>query len=84
MTASGRPDPRLVWIDVAVKVGTVALLGWAMLNPDLPQFTSKAFTGRALAYPIALLVVPVAWWIVGRPRGIAFPVVVDILLGCRS
>jgi hypothetical protein len=70
-----------VWVDVAIKVATVGLLAWAVLNPDLPQFTSKAFTGRALGYPVALLVVPVAWWIVGRPRGIAFPVVVDILLG---
>ena len=50
------PDRRLVAIDVAVKVATIVLLAWAVLNPDLPQFTGKAFTGRALAYPIALLV----------------------------
>ena len=68
-------------VDVAIKVATVILLAWAVLNPDLPQFTSKAFTGRAIAYPIALLVLPVAWWLLGRPRGMAFPVGADILLG---
>jgi len=68
-------------VDIAIKVATVALLVWALLNPDLPQFTGKAFTGRAIAYPIALLVLPAIWWIVGRPRGIAFPVAADILLG---
>ena len=83
MIHGARPgvDRRLVWLDVATKVATVGLLVWAVVNPDLPQFSSKAFTGRALGYPIALLIVPVAWWIVGRPRGAVFPVVVDILLG---
>jgi hypothetical protein len=71
----------LLAVDVAIKVATVALLMWAVLNPDLPQFTGKAFTGRAIAYPIALLVLPVAWWLLGRPRGMAFPVGADILLG---
>lgn len=66
-------------IDAAMKVATILLLAWAVLNPELPQFTGKAFTGRALAYPVALAVVPVGWWLLGRPRGIAFPVVVDIL-----
>ena len=70
-----------LWVDVAIKVGTVALLAWAVLSPDLPQFTGKAFTGRAIAYPLALLVLPVAWWVLGRHRGTVFPVVADILLG---
>ncbi len=70
-----------LWVDVAIKVVAVALLAWAVLNPDLPQFTGKAFTGRAIAYPVALLVLPVGWWVLGRPRGIAFPVVADILIG---
>ncbi len=68
-------------VDVAIKVATVVLLAWAVLSPDLPQFTGKAFTGRAIAYPIALLVLPAAWWLLGRPRGMAFPVGADILLG---
>ena len=74
------PDRRLLAIDVAVKVATVALLAWAVASPDLPQFSGKAFAGRALAYPIALLVLPVAWWLRGRGR-LSYPVVADILLG---
>jgi hypothetical protein len=70
-----------LWVDVAIKVGTVALLAWAVLSPDLPQFTGKAFMGRAIAYPLALLVLPVAWSVLGRPRGMVFPVAADILLG---
>jgi hypothetical protein len=67
-------------IDVAVKLGTIALLALALLAPELPQFQGKAFAGRAIAYPIALAVVPIAWWLLGRGRA-AFPVATDILLG---
>jgi hypothetical protein len=67
-------------VDVAIKVATVALLAWALLNPDLPQFSGKAFLGRALAYPIALIALPVAWWLRGRGR-LPYPVAADILLG---
>lgn len=67
-------------VDGAVKLATVGLLAWAVLSPDLPQFQGKAFTGRAIAYPIALLVLPVGWWLLGRRR-IPFPVVADILFG---
>jgi hypothetical protein len=74
-------DRRLIAVDVAIKVATVGLLVWAVLSPDLPQFSGKAFTGRAVAYPIALLVLPVAWWVFGRRRGLPFPVAADILLG---
>jgi hypothetical protein len=71
----------LVAVDLAVKAATILLLAWAVLNPELPQFEGKAFTARALAYPIALAVVPALWWLFGRSRGMAFPVVPDILLG---
>lgn len=74
-------DPRgWLWLDVAIKAATVALLAWAVANPDLPQFQGKAFIGRALAYPVALLVLPVGWWLVARPR-IPFPVIPDVLIG---
>jgi hypothetical protein len=74
------PDRRLLAVDVAIKVATVVLLAWAVANPDLPQFSGKAFTGRALAYPIALLVLPVGWWLFARDR-LPYPVAADILLG---
>ena len=67
-------------IDLAIKVVTVGLLGWAILNPDLPQFQGKAFAGRAIAYPVALLIIPLGWWVFGS-RTIPFPVAADILFG---
>jgi len=77
---SSRVPRGWLWLDVAIKVATVALLAWAVASPDLPQFQGKAFTGRALAYPVALLAVPVAWWLFAR-RTIPYPVVPDILIG---
>jgi len=59
---------------------TVALLGFAVLNPDLQQFEGKAFAGRAVIYPAALLLVPLGWWVFGY-RTIAFPFAADILFG---
>ena len=77
VSPSSRP---LIAVDIAVKVVTVGLLAWAILNPGLPQFEGKAFTGRAIAYPIALLAVPIGWWLLGRRR-IPYPVAADILFG---
>ncbi len=77
--SSGSISRPLLIVDVGVKAATVGLLAWAVLNPDLPQFTGKAFTGRAVAYPVALVVVPIGWWQFGRSR-IAYPVGADILL----
>jgi hypothetical protein len=80
---SSKP-PRVsgAWLalDVLVKLATIALLAWAIVSPDLPQFQGKAFTGRAVAYPIALLATPVAWWLFARRR-IQFPVIPDMLIG---
>jgi hypothetical protein len=70
---------ELLATDIAVKIATIGLLAWAVLNPDLPQFQGKAFTGRAIAYPVALVAVPVLWWMLAR-RHLPFPVAVDILI----
>jgi hypothetical protein len=53
-----------------------------VLAPDLPQFEGKAWLGRALAYPISALIVPVAWLLVQRRRGrpVDYPYTLDILL----
>ena len=50
--------------------------------PDLPQFEGKAWLGRALAYPISALIVPIGWWIVCRKRGrrVPYPYAMDILV----
>jgi hypothetical protein len=67
-------------VNVAVKAATIVLLLVALASPDLPQFQGKAFLGRALLYPIALAVVPVAWWVFGRGR-MRYPIAADILIG---
>ena len=58
----------------------MALLVFAVARPDLPQFAGKAMTGRAIGYPLAALVVPVAWWLLGRRRGTPYPYAVDVLV----
>ena len=67
-------------IDIGIKAATIALLALAILAPDLPQFQGKALAGRAVVYPVALLAVPLLWWLYGRRR-LAFPVATDILIG---
>jgi hypothetical protein len=75
----GRRFQVLLAVDVAVKAATLALLLVALSLPELPQFQGKAFAGRAIAYPIALAIVPVVWLLLRRP--IRYPVVPDILIG---
>jgi hypothetical protein len=75
----GRRFRVLLAVDVAIKASTIVLLLVALGLPDLPQFQGKAFAGRAIAYPIALAIVPVAWLLLRRP--IPYPVVPDILFG---
>ena len=64
----------------AVKAALVILLALPLLFPDWPQYEGKAMAGRALAYPIAMLVVPAIWALVYRRRGAAYPHDVDFLL----
>jgi hypothetical protein len=65
--------------DIALKAALVGLLVFALASPDLPQFHGKSMTGRAIGYPVAALIVPVAWWLLSRRRPRRFPVAVDIL-----
>jgi hypothetical protein len=71
---------RLFWliVDIALKLALVGLLLMAVLFPHLPQFEGKAMGGRALAYPLAALVVPAAWFIGFRKY--RYPIAIDILL----
>jgi VanZ family protein len=68
------------WLDVAVKASLVGLLVFAVARPDLPQFHGKAMLGRAFTYPIAALIVPVAWWLLSRSRRREYPYALDVLL----
>ena len=70
----------LLALDLAVKLALFALLIYAAARQDLPQFHGKSLTGRAIAYPIAALIVPVTWWVLSRRRAIRYPFVVDILI----
>jgi hypothetical protein len=69
-----------LWLDLAVKALLIGLLAFAVARPDLPQFEGKAMLGRALTYPIAALIVPVAWWLLSRSRPRDYPYALDVLL----
>jgi hypothetical protein len=71
---------RALALDLAVKLALLALLVYAVSHQDLPQFHGKSMTGRAIAYPVAALVVPLGWWLLSRRRRVAYPVAVDILI----
>jgi hypothetical protein len=67
-------------VDLALKALLVALLLFGAFS-GLERFEGKAFGGRLATYPIAALVVPVAWWLVRRRRAaIPYPYALDILL----
>jgi hypothetical protein len=68
-----------LWIDVALKAALIVQLLLAVAAPDLPQFEGKAFTGRAIVYPLAVLLVPAVWWLLRRRRAIEYPYTLDIL-----
>jgi hypothetical protein len=64
--------------NAGLKLALVGLLAFAAARQDLPQFHGKSMTGRAVAYPVAALIVPVAWWLTGRRR--PYPHLVDMLV----
>ena len=68
----------LVALDVAAKAALIALLLHALLNPDLQQYADKAMQWRVLTYPLAVMVIPVGWWLFWRIR--PFPVISDLLV----
>jgi hypothetical protein len=70
---------RALWVDIAVKAALIGQLFVAVTWPDLPQFEGKAFAGRAIAYPVAVMIVPVVWWFLNRRRPVSYPYALDIL-----
>lgn len=71
------PRGRVFWLNVGVKAALVALLAFGAFS-GLEQFEGKAFGWRLLGYPIAAVVVPLGWWLAGRPP--PYPYALDILL----
>lgn len=55
-------------LNVAAKLLLVALLLYAVANPEMPRFAGKAMGIRAVLYPLATLLVPLGWRLRGRPR----------------
>ena len=73
-------DPAVLVTDLAVKVATLALIAVALAFPDWDRFADKAMAGRAVAYPLGLLVVPVGWLLARRRHpGTRFPALADLL-----
>jgi hypothetical protein len=68
-----------LWVDLGLKAALVGQLLVAVARPDLPQFEGKAMAGRAIVYPLAVLVVPAVWWLLSRRRPVAYPYALDIL-----
>lgn len=71
------------WLNIALKLALVALLLVAVAFPDAPQFHAKGFGVRLATYPLAALVVPVAWLVFRRVRPSSqahYPYATDILV----
>jgi hypothetical protein len=82
------PMPRLsllLTIDAALKLALVALLAFGAFS-GLQQFEGKAFGSRLIAYPVAVLVLPIAWRLFDRRQpldaapGRPYPYLADILI----
>ena len=75
---SARP---VLLVDLGVKAALVGLLVLAVTRPGLPQFDGDTYAvWRAGLYPVTLLVVPVGWALLARPRAVPFPYAVDVLI----
>ena len=61
------------WAPAAVLGLTVVQLGVGTFAGSLQQFEGKAFGARLVAYPVMMLVVPVAWWLLHRGREATVP-----------
>ena len=72
-----RPS-RLAWLNVAVKATLGALIAFYLLRRDLPQFQGKIMPVRAVAFPLVAALVPIVWWLRGRPR--PYPHLPDALI----
>lgn len=63
------------WVAKAL---VLAMLLFAAANTDMERFAGKAMGARAVAYPAALLVLPLVWWLRGRRT--AYPGLADLLI----
>lgn len=54
-------------LNLAAKALLVAMLLYAVANPDMPRFSGKAMEIRAVLYTLAMLLIPLGWVLKGRP-----------------
>lgn len=74
----GQSDRRLLpWLDLGLKALFVGLLAFGAFS-GLDQFEGKAFGWRLILYPIAAVIVPIAWKAFGSPS--PYPYGADMLL----
>lgn len=78
MDSGARTNTRLLFAaNLALKALFVGVLAFGAFS-GLDQFDGKAFGWRLILYPIAALIVPVAWHLRGRPE--PYPYGADMLL----
>jgi hypothetical protein len=72
---SKRPGdiPRAKALAIGIFVATVVQLTVATFATGLPQFAGKGFAARLALYPVMMLLVPVAYWLVRRRRAGGVP-----------
>ena len=64
-------------LNLAAKALLIAMLLFAVANPDMPRFAGKAMEVRAVLYTLAMLLIPAGWVLRGRSR--PYPYVADLL-----
>jgi hypothetical protein len=75
------PPPRY-WrtVALALKAMLAGLLLFALVHPEWERFADKAMGARAVAYPVAALIVPAVWAASRRRRKAGYPWDIDALL----
>jgi hypothetical protein len=76
--AAPLPEHRrpIFWLNLGIKLLFVALLAFGAFS-GLEQFEGKAFGWRLLTYPLAAVLVPLGWWLAGKPK--PYPYALDVL-----
>ena len=74
-STAARTLTAAAWVGKAL---VLAMLVFAATHTDWDRFSGKAMGGRAVAYPLALLILPAIWWLRRRRR--PYPGLADLLL----
>jgi hypothetical protein len=72
-------DTLLLALLIAIKVAVTILALYPLVDRGSSHFAGKAMGVRAVAYPLAMLAIPVIWLAAGRPE--PYPVLADVAFG---